>query len=426
MTCFYRPISGPPEGGTIITIEGSNLGTSVDDLKGRVKVGEQDCRVLTLKNSVEATCVVPPLVNPRATNASVILLPTNRRKKISSRNILTFHYVDFSVLDFNPNKGIASGGSLVRIRGHNLHIGSKVEAFFDDVPCQVNQRHRSSNNIICTTGSVGQERVAQNLTIFIDNAKRTLSSPFFYTPDPIVHEVKPLSTFASGGRILTVHGEFMDSVTSAQLLVYDKRSPVATDCRILSSRLLECKTPALYDVSLDSVNDLRRSTMGVSFPIGLRLDNVTAYLFMHRLSLTYFSDPTYENFTNFVKIYNGDALVIEGQHLNSASDQNDVIVTIGEEYCNITAITSTQLLCLPPIHQPSPGDSSHDFPEVTVHVGSSLRYQIGYVRYNGENEELISSEVIGAISAITAVLVSIGIVVLIVLKHKSSQVRNLF
>ena len=61
---------------------------------------------------------------------------------------------------------------------------------------------------------------------------------------------------------------------------------------------------------------------------------------------------------------------------------------------------------------------------MTVHVGESLRYKIGYVRYNGENEELISSEVIGAISAITAVLVSIGIVVLIVLKHKSSQVRT--
>jgi hypothetical protein len=39
-------------------------------------------------------------------------------------------------------------------------------------------------------------------------------------------------------------------------------------------------------------------------------------------------------------------------------------------------------------------------------------------------EELISSEVIGAISAVTAILISVGIVVLIVLKHKSSQVER--
>ena len=61
---------------------------------------------------------------------------------------------------------------------------------------------------------------------------------------------------------------------------------------------------------------------------------------------------------------------------------------------------------------------------MTVLVGTKLRYQIGYVRYNGGEEEFISSEVIGAISAITAILVSIGIVVLIVLKHKSTQVIN--
>jgi plexin A len=46
------------------------------------------------------------------------------------------------------------------------------------------------------------------------------------------------------------------------------------------------------------------------------------------------------------------------------------------------------------------------------------------VQYNISEEELISHEVIGAISAVTAILVAIGIVILIVLKHKSSQVER--
>ena len=83
-------------------------------------------------------------------------------------------------------------------------------------------------------------------------------------------------------------------------------------------------------------------------------------------------------------------------------------------------------LCEPPRRQPPPTVDGGDLPEVTVLVGTKLRYQIGYVRYNDGEEEFISSEVIGAISAITAILVSVGIVVLIVLKHKSTQVHNLF
>jgi plexin A len=426
---LISPTSGPSEGGTVITLEGSNLGTSLSDLRGRIKIGGQDCVVLALRNSVEATCITPPLGNRGAPNATVTLVTISRRKAAAAANSnsrLQFHYLDYSVSDFSPSKGAASGGALIRIRGTNLNIGTKVKAFFDEVPCQVDRRHRSPTTILCTTGSVGEQRVAQNLTVVIDGALRTTSSPFFYTPDPIVHEIKPLTSFASGGRVLTVHGEYLDSVSSAKFLVYDKQTPTVSECKIFSSRLMECRTPPLREVSTRAENELRSSPVGINFPIGLQMDNVTSLLFLHRLSLTYVKDPTYENFTDYIKVYNGDALVIEGRHLNSASDRTDVRVTIGSDYCNITSLTSTQLLCLPPSHQPPPGDDASGLPEVTVHVGTSLRYQIGYVRYNGADEELISSEVIGAISAITAILVSIGIVILIVLKHKSSQVNTDF
>ena len=40
------------------------------------------------------------------------------------------------------------------------------------------------------------------------------------------------------------------------------------------------------------------------------------------------------------------------------------------------------------------------------------------------NEDFMSSEIIGAIAAVTAILVAVGIVVLIVMKHKSTQVER--
>ena len=174
--------------------------------------------------------MVPAQADPRQSNVSVILLPANRRKKMGSvmagHQRLHYRYLDFSLSDFSPTKGAASGGSLVRISGHNLHIGSRVEAFFDEVPCTVDRRHRSANTILCSTGSVGQERVAQHLTLVLDGARRTLASPFFYTADPIVRGIKPLTSFAAGGRVLTVHGEFLNSVTNAELLVvFDGKTP---------------------------------------------------------------------------------------------------------------------------------------------------------------------------------------------------------
>ena len=39
------PLSGPVEGGTLVTIEGSNLGTRETDIRGRVYIGAVPCEV---------------------------------------------------------------------------------------------------------------------------------------------------------------------------------------------------------------------------------------------------------------------------------------------------------------------------------------------------------------------------------------------
>ena len=42
---------------------------------------------------------------------------------------------------------------------------------------------------------------------------------------------------------------------------------------------------------------------------------------------------------------------------------------IGSEFCNITSLTSTQLLCVPPAHQPPPEDNDDDdLPQVVYLV----------------------------------------------------------
>ena len=418
---LIQPTSGPLEGGTVLTIEGSNLGNTIQDVRGRIKIGNRDCSLLKLKNSVEATCLTPSVRREREMPVTLL----SRQGQIQSQ--VRFKYLDFEVLSFSPSKGSISGGTLLKIKGRNLDIGSKVMVYLDEVACDLDPRQTTSHSIVCRTGFVSEERVTQNLTVVIDGGVKQIHSPFFYTPNPVVHDLKPLTSFFSGGRVITIHGEYFDSISSSNFIVYDEDgSSYESSCHIYNSRLMECKTPSIKKAidkrSVDSdALDLR---------VGLRMDNVSSLLELYNpytnrnYMLHYVRDPRYVNFTNNLKVYNGDALVIEGDRLNLASDESDVRVTIGDEYCNITSITSTQLLCFPPVHQPPSAEASNDLPEVTVHVGPSLRYHLGYVQYNMSDEDFMSSEIIGAISAITAILVAVGIVVLIVMKHKSSQVER--
>ena len=74
---------------------------------------------------------------------------------------------------------------------------------------------------------------------------------------------------------------------------------------------------------------------------------------------------------------------MQGVHLNSASDERDTLVTVGGVPCNVTTLTSSQLVCVPPRHQ-----SEHmvlaegtALPLVQVTVGH-LRFPLGHLQYD--------------------------------------------
>lgn len=100
--------------------------------------------------------------------------------------------------------------------------------------------------------------------------------------------------------------------------------------------------------------------------VGFIMDNVHSVrdLEKHfpnlRSQLLYVEDPNFFEFPNQIKLYKGDTLVIEGENLNSASDEADVMVTIGTKPCNVTSLAMTQLVCSPPEQQPADTDE-HGF-----------------------------------------------------------------
>ena len=71
-------------------------------------------------------------------------------------------------------------------------------------------------------------------------------------------------------------------------------------------------------------------------------------------------------------VFTGDALVIEGYNLNRAADETDLDVRIGSGVCNVTSLTATQLLCLPPQQAPPPLLHSSSHPEVIFSSEATL------------------------------------------------------
>lgn len=102
----------------------------------------------------------------------------------------------------------------------------------------------------------------------------------------------------------------------------------------------------------------------LSTRVGFIMDNVLAVrdLQKHfsnvRNELEYYEDPKFFEFPNQIKLYKGDTLVIEGENLYMASDETDVVVTIGPKACNVTSLAMTQLVCSPPEQQPLDTDEN--------------------------------------------------------------------
>lgn len=141
-------------------------------------------------------------------------------------NLYSFLFQDVQLSGLFPPMGPQSGGTQLAISGQYLNIGSTVQAWLDELPCHVNATQASSSRLTCITTRAPSARAIQRLTLKIDGANRTLSGyPFNYTIDPTILEIKPLRSFASGGRMITVHGTSLDTVQKPEMVVYLEGDP---------------------------------------------------------------------------------------------------------------------------------------------------------------------------------------------------------
>lgn len=225
-----------------MTIEGSNLGLKRSDVYGKIKIGNVPCKLVNYEVSVTIQCITGP--SRVEMNAPVEV----GNEAGYTKSSVEFSYKDIRLTGVYPPIGPLSGGTQLAITGQYLNVGSEITAYLDEYVCEVNVTQASSGRLTCVTSKANRAVNIAKLILSIDGANKTLEgNPFNYTQDPTIMEIKPLNSFVSGGKMISVHGTNLDSIQIPEMEVYPLDNPKIpinkTLCTVSSSTLIECPSP---------------------------------------------------------------------------------------------------------------------------------------------------------------------------------------
>ncbi|XP_035999861.1 plexin-B3 [Fundulus heteroclitus] len=433
------PVSGPLEGGVLVTITGSNLGTRYQDVVGGVKVANVPC-VAQPEGYRISTRVVCEL--QRSGNNKVGPVEVTVGTTPPGRSTQMFTYQDPQLTGLVPDKGPVSGGTKLTIKGRQLLTGqtSDLTAFLGPHPCYI-LNEVTDSQFVCKTSSSNRTG-AVPVQVFFGKAERTGPDlTFRYLDDPIITKATPAESFYAGGRVIKVTGRNLDVVqepvisvwveplevqrvkrrrrlallTARQQLVFNgTMATVSERCSVLSSSEITCRTPA--------VNPEVR-VKGVWF----QLDNVRVhYDSIEGRSFTYYPNPQLFPLNRDApdapyRFKPGGVIAVEGQDLTRAMSKDEVQARLGEQDCEVKTLDRTHLYCEPPEVQPLRGDGSTELPSLKVFMGN-LQLDLGLVQY--DSDSLLSPIPLVAqisLAAGAAVIILSVLVVILMYRRKSKQ-----
>ncbi|XP_061689935.1 plexin-B1 isoform X2 [Syngnathoides biaculeatus] len=455
-----EPLSGMLDGGTMVTITGSNLGQKAEDILNSVSVAGVPCIVITHLYEVSSRIVCRTKASEGEKMGHVSVKVTKGEFGISRQ---TFRFQDPFVMGILPERGPKAGGTTLTIGGRNLLTGrpSDLTVTLGGVPCHMVSEVQSSR-VQCVTGYSNKTGNHQ-VTLHYGSSKRHLhTSSYYYTHNPNITHAKPTKSFLSGGRLIYVSGHNLDVVQVPQMVVtvspYEsiqkirssrrkkRRSgdekveqiKMASDlvclgdllcsvkqfterCEVNSSSLMLCRSPVV-----DS--SVWRSKVTVEFLLdNLRFDVKSLNL----QPFSYEPNPILRplNQQDPLKAYRynpGSFIQLEGENLDLAINKEEVLVLIGEGVCAVKTLTRNHLYCEPPQHQPPSGtdgkkrDSSDTLPEFTVHMGN-INFSLGKVQYDNLSLATFPLEAQIGVGVGASIVALIVLIIVLVYRRKSKQ-----
>ncbi|XP_068453440.1 plexin-B1 [Clinocottus analis] len=464
---FLDPVSGPVEGGTVVTISGSNLGQRAEDIQNSVTVAGVPCSVIHSRYEVSSRIVCETRSSGEEKSGQASVKVRGGGLGLSAQ---IFSFQDPVLSSIFPQRGPKAGGSSLTIRGRRLRTGhpGEVGVLIGGVPCVV--LSIQEDQISCLTR--GSNRTGEHgITVRFGGTERHLQGlVYHYTPNPNISMAAPSKSFFSGGRIIRVSGQNLDVVQEPKMRVtlsppntlpprrrrstrgssegsptggQARRGPLKrwrrivpeadcpegtlchvkhyeARCTVNGSTLILCPTPAVG-------TEARRARVKVHFLLdSLHFDFSTvgteafSYEPNPQLYLLNQNDPS--------KPYHhkpGSIISVEGENLDLAIYKHEVEARIGAGPCSVKTLTHNHLYCEPPAQQPSvtagsKQDGVDGLPEFTVKMGN-LNFSLGRVQYDSQAQSTFPLEAQVGVGVGASIVALIVLIIVLIYRRKSKQ-----
>ncbi|MBZ3877344.1 Plexin-B1 [Sciurus carolinensis] len=440
-----EPLTGPIDGGTRVTIRGSNLGQHVQDVLGMVTVAGVLCAVDAQEYEVSSSLVcITGASGEEVAGAATVEVP-GRGRSISELN---FAYQDPKVHSIFPARGPRAGGTRLTLHGSKLLTGrlEDIRVMVGDQLCHLLEQQ--SEQLQCETSPHAIPAMLP-VTVWFGTTERSLQhGQFKYTSDPNITSAGPTKSFLSGGREIWVRGQNLDVVQTPRIRVtvapgvlqpsqgHGRRRRVVLEtacssgtscgshrfeepCYVNSSQLILCRTPALPGLPEDP-------WVRVEFV----LDNlVFDFATLSHTPFSYEADPTLqplnpEDPTVPFRHKPGSVFSVEGENLDLAISKEEVVAMIGDGPCVVKTLTRHHLYCEPPVEQPLPRhhalrEAPDVLPEFTVQMGN-LHFSLGHVQYDGESP--VAFPVAAQVGlGVGATLLALGVIIIVLMYRRKSK-----
>ncbi|XP_008056443.1 plexin-B1 [Carlito syrichta] len=440
-----EPLTGPIDGGTRVTIRGSNLGQHVQDVLDTVRVAGVPCAVDAQEYEVSSSLVcITGASGEEMAGAAVVEVP-GRGRSISEHN---FTYQDPKLHSIFPAHGPRAGGTRLTLQGSKLLTGrlEDIRVLIGDQLCHL-LPEQQSEQLWCET-SPHPTPATLFVTVWFGATERRLQhGQFKYTSDPSITSAGPTKSFLSGGREIWVYGQNLDVVQTPRIrvtvasvqrpnqglgrrrrVVLETACPLGASCgshhfeepcRVNSSQLILCRTPAIPGLPEDP-------WVQVEFI----LDNlVFNFATLNPIPFSYEPDPILqplnpEDPTMPFRHKPGSVFSVEGENLDLAISKEEVVARIGDVPCVVKTLTRHHLYCEPPVEQPLPQhhalrEAPDVLPEFTVQMGN-LRFSLGHVQFDSEGP--VAFPVAAQVGlGVGASLLALGVIIIVLMYRRKSK-----
>uniref|UniRef100_A0A8C2KLN4 Plexin-B1 n=1 Tax=Cyprinus carpio TaxID=7962 RepID=A0A8C2KLN4_CYPCA len=404
-----EPLTGPLEGGILLTIQGSNLGQSFQDIQAGVTVAGVTCRPLP-----EAY-----RISTRYNSSFSALNKMTSWGQISCKreSQQTFSYQNPQLSRIVPEKGPLAGGTMLTVHGSQLLTGQRTEQSSDQI---ADLNKVSDTRLICRTSHSNQTG-RMSVKVVFGKAERILDSVLFsYMEDPVITDATPTESFygyvCSGLIIHTknlfnypqvVRVSFFDSAYVSFCLQIQEL------CTNVTSERMICKSPMVEPKSRIVRVWFEMDNVHIDF------HTVKNKPFMYHPNPDLFQLNSESRGTP-IRFKPGGVLAVEGKGLTLAMSRDEVVAWLGDKECDVKTLDNTHLYCEPPEKLPLALDDS-DLPRLKVSLYPVLAFDLGPVQYDNDLHSPVPLAAQIGLAAGAAVVVLIVLVIILMYRRKSKQ-----